>query len=115
MIRNQGLNPDSSEEDKEWVKNHREELAQFLESIKEKHFSPELEGDMKVAYEHEKEQQEKMHLIYDKHLHTGVEGVVECGICGKVFEKMNFGVQHINQVHYERIENDIKVSFFLFV
>ena len=39
MIRNQGLNPEVDENDVEWIKEHRQKLGLFLESIQDKKFS----------------------------------------------------------------------------
>ena len=55
MIRNQGLNPEVDENDVEWIKEHRQKLGLFLESIQDKKFSIELEGEMAEVYEKEME------------------------------------------------------------
>ena len=110
MIRNQGLNNDTSEEDVTWIRTHREKLFQFMESIKDQKFSVSLEGEMLNEYEHEMELRKDLEFIYDKHLSISSETVVECTICHKIFESKEFGIQHINQYHYEGVENDIKVT-----
>lgn len=109
MIRNQGVTNDASEEDVAWIRNHREKLSQFMESIKSTQFSVSLEGELVGEYEHEMELRKDLEFIYDKHLSVSSESV-ECGICHKIFENKEFGIQHINQYHYEGVENDIKVE-----
>ena len=64
MIRNQGLNPEVNEDDLKWVQEHRQKLGLFMESIQDKTFSIELEGEMAEVYEKEMELRKDLDNVY---------------------------------------------------
>lgn len=110
MIRNQGLNPEVNPEDEEWVKEHRKKLGQFLESIQDKKFSVELEGEMAEVYEKEMELRKDLDQIYNDSLQDCGDDQFACTLCEKMYTGKENGIQHINQSHYDRVETKIRVD-----
>ena len=109
MIRNQGLNPEVNEDDLKWVQEHRQKLGLFMESIQDKTFSIELEGEMAEVYEKEMELRKDLDNVYDEYLQDCSDDQYACILCEKMYTGKDCGIQHINQSHYEKIETKIKV------
>ena len=109
MIRNQGLNPEVNEDDLKWVQEHRQKLGLFMESIQDKTFSIELEGEMAEVYEKEMELRKDLDNVYDEYLQDCGDDQYACILCEKRDTGEECGIQHINQSHYEKIETKIKV------
>ena len=116
MIRNQGINTEDLEEDREWIQNHRANFNAFYQSILNKQYSTQLEGELLNDYEREKEMKEELDSVYKPFIQE-VDGQQQCSFCSKIFDSNENIHKHLNQKHYEKIEKGMKVILmdFLFV
>ena len=110
MIRNQGINTEDMEEDKEWIQHHRANFNIFYQSILNKQFSTQLEGELLKDFEREKEMKEELDLVYKPFIQE-VDGQQQCSFCSKIFDSNENIHNHLNQKHYEKIEKGMKVIY----
>ena len=108
MVRNQGINEETSEKDKEWIQNHRENFNAFYESIQNKQFSVQLEGELLEDYKRELDLKEDLDELYKPFVRE-VDGQQQCTFCDKLFDTHENMHNHLNQKHYEKIEKGMKV------